>query len=58
MALFCETGHNCKAGLIQPKLFLDSKAFGIATEAQPQTPGRKVMQLISVWSWFFGKTEI
>ena len=36
MALFCE------AGLIQPKLFLDSLSFGLATEAQLQTAGRAV----------------
>ena len=31
-----------KAGLIQPKLILDSKALGLTTEACSQTAGRAV----------------
>ena len=33
---------TCKAGLIQGKLILDSKAFGLTTEARPPTVGPTV----------------
>ena len=36
----------CKAGLTQPKMILDSEAFGLATEAQPQTAGPTVSQFM------------
>ena len=40
MASFCEAGHNLQG-------LLDAKAFGLATEARPQTAGPTVPQFMS-----------
>ena len=39
-----------KDGLPQPKLILDSKAFGLATQAWPWTAGPLVLHFMSAWS--------
>ena len=41
MAIFCETRHNLKTGLTQPKLISDSKTFCLTTEALPWTAGAR-----------------
>ena len=47
MASFCEAHHNMQG-------LLDSKAFGLATEAQPQTAGPAVPQFMSAcWANIF-----
>ena len=43
MASFSEAGHN----LTWPRLILDSKAFGLATEDRPRTAGPAVPQFMS-----------
>ena len=47
--VFLKLGTISKAGLTQPQLVSESKAFGLSTEAWPWTAGPTVAQFMSAW---------
>ena len=48
----------CKAGLTQPKLILDSKALGLATETLPLTIGSALPQFMCPINMVIGFAKV